>query len=306
MVMKSVLIVDLPGMMLSSKAISIDVLSTANRIARELQRAEPFHVTVARPDADLKPSQLLILPGLGCTSEQEVETALASSDAQDAVELIRKHQNAGATIAASCASTFLLAETGLLDGCRATTSWWLAPCFAKRYPLILLSPDQITVEDGCFVTGGAAMAQMDVMLRLVARFGGVELAQLCARYLLLDERRLQSPYVAIGTLAAQDERIARAETWARANLDRAFTIEEMARSTALSPRTFARRLSTICGMSPGRFVQRVRIESAINMLAGSAHSVEEISRRVGYADASTLRRILKRETGSAPSRFRIG
>lgn len=103
----------------------------------------------------------------------------------------------GAMLAAPCASTFLLADTGLLDGRRATTTWWLAPLFRRRYPKVELVTDQIVVADWPIATGGAAMAQMDLMLAIVGRFAGPSLAKRCANYLLLDERHSQAPFMAI-------------------------------------------------------------------------------------------------------------
>ena len=131
-------------------------------------------------------------------------------------------------LAASCASTFLLAETGLLDGRRATTTWWFAPLFRQRYPAVELLTEQMVVADWPIATGGAAMAQMDLMLAVVGRFAGPSLAKACANYLLLDERRSQAPFMAITYLASQDPRIAKAEKWVRDNIARDFAIEELA------------------------------------------------------------------------------
>ncbi len=147
-------------------------------------------------------------------------------------------------LAASCASTFLLAETGLLDGRRATTTWWFAPLFRQRYPEVELLTEQMVVADWPIATGGAAMAQMDLMLAIVGRFAGPSSAKACANYLLLDGRRSQAPFMAITYLASQDPRIAKAEKWVRDNIARDFAIEELADAVALAPRTFARR---VCG-----------------------------------------------------------
>ena len=95
-----------------------------------------------------------------------------------------------------------------------------------------------------------------------------------------------------------------ADARVRGNLARDFDVGQLAAAMALSPRTFARRVVAACGVSPSRFVQRVRVEAAMELLATTKLSVEEISARVGYADASTLRRILRRETGRAPSAWR--
>jgi transcriptional regulator GlxA family with amidase domain len=221
-----------------------------------------------------------------------------------AVDMLSQAHARGAMLAASGASTFLLAETGLLDGRRATTTWWFAPLFRQRYPAVELLTEQMVVADWPIATAGAAMAQMDLMLAVVGRFAGPSLAKACANYLLLDERRSQAPFMAINYLASQDPRIAKAEKWVRDNIARDFAIEELAEAVALAPRTFARRISATCGISPIRFVQRIRLETARLLLETTRLSVDEIARRVGYAEPSTLRRLIRRDTKHPPGHFR--
>lgn len=290
-----------PGCLRSSDAITRDILAAANRIALELGRPEPFLPVERILDADL-----VIVPGLGSVTEAELEADLATPWAKALVQDLARCFANGATLAASCASSFLLAEAGVLDGRQATTSWWFAPIFARRYPGIKLTADRVVVADGRVITGGAAMAQMDVMLTLVARFAGPEISDTCARYLLLDHRSSQSPYLAIAALALRDERLAMAERWVREHLGETLTVAGVASAAGLSARTFARRLMSLCGLAPSRFIQRVRLETARDLLATTNLSVEEVSRRVGYSDASTLRRVFVRETGFAPRSARSG
>jgi transcriptional regulator GlxA family with amidase domain len=156
----------------------------------------------------------------------------------------------GAEIATSCSGVFLLASTGLLDGRRATTACWLAPVFRRMYPAVELDPHALVVCDVQVITAGAAMAQMDLMLAVVTQHAGARLADQCARYLLLDQRRSQSRYMALGFLAAADPQIAKAEAWVRARLDRAFTVDDVAQAAGLAPRTFARRLASSAATPP--------------------------------------------------------
>jgi len=207
-------------------------------------------------------------------------------------------------LAASCASTFLLAETGLLDGRRATTTWWFAPLFRERYPSVELQAEQMVVAGWPIATAGAAMAQMDLMLAVVNRFAGPSLARACANYLLLDGRRSQAPFMAINYLASQDPKIAKAEKWARDNIARDFSIEQLAGAVALAPRTFARRVAATCGLTPIQFVQRIRLETARSLLETTRLPVDEIARKVGYAEPSTLRRLIRRDTKHPPGHFR--
>lgn len=283
--------------MATSLAVTTDVLNAANRICEQLVKPLPFQVLCgARSVRDAARSlDILILPGLGVVSQGELELALASDDGKLAIEAIRM---TGGVVASSCASSFLVAESGVLDGRRATTSWFLAPLFAQRYPAVQLDADAVVVEDGPVITGGAAMAQMDVMLRLIARFAGEDVARLCARYLLADERRSQAGYVTMGAFTTADASLVRAEAWIRDNLARGeVTVDEIAGICGLHPKTFSRRLRGATGLAPSRFVQRVRLEVATDLLRDTQLSVEAIAAQVGYADASTLRRIVRRELG---------
>ena len=306
--MTKVAVIEIEGCMASSAAITHDVMATANQISAA-KRAPPFKVTTVRygtrrSDVNLRGIELIIVPGLGTASADELDRKLKSPACRRAGDMLTRAHATGAMLAASCASTFLLTETGLLDGRRATTTWWLAPLFRQRYPAVELLTEEIVVADWPIATAGAAMAQMDLMLAVVSRFGGPGLAKACANYLLLDERRSQAPFMAINYLAGQDPRIARAEKWVRDNIARDFAIEELADAVALAPRTFARRMAATCGVSPIQFVQRIRLEIARFLLETTRLSVDEIARRVGYAEPSTLRRLIRRDTKHSPGHFR--
>jgi transcriptional regulator GlxA family with amidase domain len=295
--------------MASSAAITHDVMATANQISGAAKRALPFGVTTMRcgprrNSSKLRGTDLVIVPGLGTASADQLGVKLRGPACRRAADLLVEAFEAGATLAASCASTFLLAETGLLDGRRATTTWWLAPLFRQRYPKVELVADRMVVADWPVATGGAAMAQMDLMLAIVGKFAGPKLASACANYLLLDERRSQVPFMAINYLTSQDPKIAKAERWVRDNIARDFTMEELAEAVALAPRTFARRVAATCGVSPIQFVQRIRLETARYLLETTRVSVEEIARQVGYAEPSTLRRLIRRDTRHSPGHFR--
>ena len=273
-------------------------------MGRRSARCRSTSARFAADHAELRRAELIIVPGLGIASADELDAKLASPACRRAGAMLVEAFQSGVTLAASCASTFLLAEAGLLDGRRATTTWWLAPVFQRRYPEVELVTDQMVVADWPIATAGAAMAQMDLMLAVVTRFAGPNLAKACANYLLLDERRSQAPFMAVTYLAGQDRRIAKAEKWIRDNIARDFGMEELAEAVALAPRTFARRIAATCGVTPIQFVQRIRVETARYLLETTRLSVDEIARKVGYAEPSTLRRLIRRDTKHSPGHFR--
>lgn len=304
-----VAVLEVEGCMASSAAITHDVLATANRIGARARRPPPFEVQSVRcaggrRRGTLEGMGLVIVPGLGSDTAEATEAKLRSAACRRAAAMLVEVSGTSCMVAASCASTFLLAEAGLLDGRRATTTWWLAPAFRQRYPAVDLLTDRMVVPDWPVATAGAAMAQMDLMLAVVARFGSTGLSEACARYLLLDQRRSQAPYMALSFLAGQDATIARAEAWVRAHIARDFGMDEMAAAVGLTARTFARRLAGVCGLSPVRFAQRIRLEAAELLLETTRLSVDEVARRVGYAEPSTLRRLIRREARRSPAELR--
>src|SRR5580658_3409031 len=178
--MTRVAVLEVHRCLASSAAITHDVMATANRISGARKRALPFDVHTVRcgprrNSTELRNTDLIIIPGLGSPSGHELEEKLKSPACRRAGEMLVAAFKSGTALAASCASTFLLADAGLLDGRRATTTWWLAPLFRRRYPKVELVSEQMVVADWPIATGGAAMAQMDLMLAVVARFAAPRL-----------------------------------------------------------------------------------------------------------------------------------
>jgi len=299
----------LKGASPASVAITFEVIAVANGIRAKSGRSPCFDVRISGSGAGWatklarlpsksttsKPADIVIVPGLAWMDERLIRGGLQRRDAEIARKALHAAFQSGAEIASSCSAVFLVASTGLLDGRRATTTWWLAPLFRQLFPEVMLDTDAMVLTDAGVTTAGAAMAQLDLMLSIVARHAGPELADGCARLLLLDQRQSQSRYMAVSFLAAKDDRISRAERWARARLHRTFAISELAKAAGLGARTFARRCERATGLSPVRFVQKLRVEKAMELLETTRLGLEEIAAKVGYADPSTLRKLLHRE-----------
>ncbi|GAB2450675.1 helix-turn-helix domain-containing protein [Nocardia tengchongensis] len=81
------------------------------------------------------------------------------------------------------------------------------------------------------------------------------------------------------------------------------TVDEATRRLAMSSRTLQRRLQEI-GTSWRHEVESVRYGHAIRLMRDTDLSVRSIAARLGYADARTLRRAIRRWTGRGPDEFR--
>jgi transcriptional regulator GlxA family with amidase domain len=221
-----------------------------------------------------------------------------------ALPLLARAHRRGALLSASCSATFVLGAAGVLDGREATTTWWLGAEFARRFPHTRLRDDRMVVASEDVITAGSALAHADLMLVLLARLAGLSLAETAARYLVLDERASQAHYMIHEHLRGADPALSRLERFVAKNLGRQLELPELARAALTSPRTLARRLRSSLNTTPQRFVQRIRVERAVHLLATTRQPVDEIAARVGYADAAAFRRVLRRETGRSPRDLR--
>ncbi|WPB75705.1 helix-turn-helix domain-containing protein [Archangium violaceum] len=243
---------------------------------------------------------VLVLPGLGMATASEIAAGLERPDIVRGVELVARAAAKGVLVAASCSATFVLAASRVLDGRRATTTWWLGPVFTQRFPRVTLCSDRMVVESGGVFTAGAAFAHADLMLAILAHTSSPSVAHTVARYLVLDERPSQARYMVLNHLGSSDPVIRQLESFVISNMERQSTIHEMARATATSPRTLARRVAKGLGMTPQQFAQRLRVAQAVHLLETTQHPVDEVAARVGYADPAAFRRVFRRETGETP------
>src|SRR5262249_14165020 len=220
------------------------------------------------------------------------------------VAFVRRANGANATVAASCTSTFVLAESGLLDGREATTTWWLAPLFQERYPRVSLSASRTVVASGRLLTAGASFAHADLVLALIARAAGPSLAHLVARYLLVETRPSQARFMLVEHLRGGEPGLEKLEEFVAANLARPIDLADLARVAGVSSRTLARLVHRVLGTTPMRFVQRIRAEHAVRLLQTTSASIDVIADQVGYREPGALRRVLRREMGVSPRDLR--
>ena len=245
----------------------------------------------------------VVMPAILHMKQEPLLRALAGNEVRAAGAVLRKWSARGALTATACIGTFVLAESALLDGEEATTTWWLSPLFRQRYPRVRLDESRIIVQSNAVVTAGAALSHLDLALALIRR-ASPELANLTARYLVVDVRTSQSIYSIPDHLANADPLIQQFERWARRRLAEGFSLEQAAKALATSKRTLARRMQSVLGKSPLAFFQDLRTERAVHLLRTGHASVDQIAAEVGYANGITLRALLRRRLGRGVGEIR--
>jgi len=222
---------------------------------------------------------------------------------------LRNQANRVRRLSSVCTGAFILAEAGLLDGKRVTTHWCFSDQLQKQYPRLKVDPDRIFVQDGKIFTSAGVSAGIDLALTLVEDDLGSDIALRVARALVLYVRRSKNQSQLSTALAFQKtNRIPTREMpiWILENLSTSLSVEHLAQRSAMSTRNFSRVFTDEYGVTPARFVEKLRVETAMNLLHDSDKSVQQIALECGFGSAITMRRALKRERKPLPSRLRVG
>jgi len=223
------------------------------------------------------------------------------------VDGVRRLAAKSRRVTSVCSGAFLLAEAGMLDGRRATTHWSACDALAKRYPRVDVDPDPIFVRDGNVATSAGVTAGMDLALALVEDDHGRDVALAVARRLVLFLRRpgTQSQFSAqlSGQLAERDP-LRDAQRLVADHPEGDLSVAALARHVGMSERNFARCFRDEVGMTPARYVEQARVETARRLLEETDDGVSAVARRAGFGTAETMRRTFLRNVRISPNDYR--
>lgn len=219
---------------------------------------------------------------------------------------LKKQYESGTKLGAVCNGNFLLAETGLLAGKKATTHWSLKEEFKKRHPFVLLQPEKILIDEGSIISAAGVTSYLNLALFLVKNYGSPELASFCAKVFLVDSgRKIQTPYQAYNLPKNHgDEIVVKVQEWLESNFGEPISQESLLKLSRLGGRTLSRRFKKATGDTPLVYLQKLRVENAKVLLESSSDTFNEITWKVGYNDVSSFQKLFKSETGLSPKEYR--
>ncbi len=210
-------------------------------------------------------------------------------------------------LASVCTGAFALAAAGLLDGRRAATHWASAAELARRYPRVRVEPEPIFVRDGSVWTSAGVSAGMDLALALLEDDLDREAALTVARHLVLFLRRPGNQSQFSATLAAQAparDALREVQRFAVENLAADLSVEALAARAHMSARHFARSFRAQVGITPARYVERLRLEAARRALEEASEPLAAVAAGCGFGTPETMRRTFLRALGVGPAEYR--
>jgi transcriptional regulator GlxA family with amidase domain len=316
---REVVLVGFDGVQLLDLAGPADVFSTATRVCKAQGRGPGYRLTIATPDGKavrtscgMRIEADASLPRVSPTAVDTMLVAggrgrdVAVEDRRLTSQLprIAKHARRSGSV---CGGAFLLAAAGLLDGRRVTTHWAGCEDLARRYPNLTVEPDRIFVRDGNVITSAGVTAGIDLTLALVEEDHGAEVARTVARWLVVFLQRPggQSQFSErLGAPVPSGSPVRRLVDEIVADPAGDHRVPVLAERAALSERQLSRLFRKQTRATPGRFVERVRVEAARDLLEAGTLPVGAVAARCGFGSAETMRRAFLRILGVGPSQYR--
>jgi len=256
-----------------------------------------------KPDAligDIGKTDLIIIPAL------MGDPARAMEMNKDFLPWIIDQYRQGAELASFCIGTFFLAATGLLNGKRCATHWRFANEFRAMFPEAKLVDDKIMTEQDGIYTSGGAYSYLNLLIYLVEKYAGRDMAILISKTFMIDiDRSLQSPFIIFnGQKAHEDEPIKKAQEYIERNFEEKITVDQLASMLALGRRSLERRFKKATSNTVTEYIQRVKIEAAKKDLETGRKNINEVMYDVGYADVKAFRSTFRKITGLSPIAYK--
>jgi transcriptional regulator GlxA family with amidase domain len=303
-----------------AELIEMGAISSAFGLANDSDpTAVPYRVVLASPGGRPIRSR----SGLVVQSQRELERIREAPDtlvvvgggpgiekaADDplVVAHVRRIARHTGRVASVCTGAAILAAAGLLDGRRSTTHWYYADRLAQRHPEVLVDPAPIYIRDGDVTTAAGITSAIDLTLAFIEEDRGADVARQVARMLV---SYLQRPgdqaqmSMFISPEPSADALVRRVTDHVAAHLADDLSTTTLAAVAGVSTRHLTRLFRAEVGMTPGRYVRRVRVEAAATMLTSTTQPGATIARRCGFGSSEALRQAFVAMYGTSPARYR--
>lgn len=317
--MKKILIIVPDGGMLFEAAGIADILMQANQLHPEGLAQPRYRIIIATtqphqvihgqsglnlladyrlPELDPRePLDTIIITGRGMNE-------LESTAVVDWLHLAAPHAR---RIASICGGAMLLAQSGLLDGRRATTHWRLLETMQKTWPAIKVESGPLYIQDGHIWTSGGVSSGFDLTLALVEEDYGFTLARDVAQDLVMYLRRpggqLQFSRYNLHHSGSSGP-MGELQTWILNHLTGDLCVEKLAEQAAMSPRNFTRVFTRETGASPARYVMEARLAAARQLLEQTSEPLDRIAEQSGFGSSINLRRVFEKQLHLTPGEYR--
>ena len=278
-------------------------LFNVNLVGLEKETPQRDGLFTIKPDLliqDVPKTDMIFIPAIHSNYERALKENAAF------IPWIKDQYKAGAEVISFCIGAFFLAATGLLKGKQCATHWTTVNEFRTLFPDVHVVDDKIMTEEDGIYTSGGAYAYLNLLIYLVERYAGRDIAVVTAKAFMIDIDRIsQSPFIIFqGQKAHTDEPVKKAQEYIENNFEEKITVDQLASMLALGRRNLERRFKKATSNTVVEYIQRVKMEAAKKGLESSRENVNEVMYNVGYTDTKAFRTTFKKITGLSPVQYR--
>ncbi|WP_022884998.1 GlxA family transcriptional regulator [Glaciibacter superstes] len=271
-----------------------------------------FHLTAAEPGPIRTKLgfDIIVTEGLDAAADADLIAIPAYQNGSEIhpeiLRVVREAEARGAWVLSVCSGAFVLGEAGILNGRRSTTHWMYTDDLAAAFPETDVDPDVLFVDDDKVVTGAGTAAGIDAALHIVRKELGAAAANIVAKRMVVPPQRDggQSQFIQSPVVECQSDSFAVVTEWMLQNLDQPLTVDQLARQSLMSPRTFARRFRAELGTTPTAWLNRQRLLRAQQLLEETTQSLEMIAADTGFGGAAVMRHHFIKVLQTTPTAYR--
>lgn len=211
------------------------------------------------------------------------------------------------TVLMVCEGSLLAAKAGLLAGYACTSHHASCDQLSALTPSAKVFADRLFVEDRTRLSSAGVTAGVDLMLHLMARWCGPDVAAKIARTLVVYMRRGPHDPQLSPWLEGRNHLhpvVHKAQDAIMAEPARDWSLEELGRLAGASARHLSRLFLTHTGESVTTSINRVRLALVETLLEQTKLNMEQVAARAGFASARHMRRVWGQHYTTPPTHVR--
>lgn len=300
---------------LLSIAAILEVFETANKLTKKTEK--PFEIMIFQSAEQINQERLFGYEINSIETSKNLDLILIPAFTTDNmnemiaknkkfIPWLQKQHESGAELASFCTGAFLFAASGLLNEKLATTHVDACSAFTKAFPMVKLKPEETLTADGSLYTSGGSTSTFHLLILLVQKYCGNEIAVQIAKIFSIDLNRYKQSYFSTfrPNHLHNDTLVAMLQQKIESQYHSIEKLEEITKDIPTSARNMTRRFKQVTGIPPIEYLQNIRVESSKKYLEQTQLSISEIIEKTGYNDPKAFRKVFYKMVGMKPIEYR--
>lgn len=298
---------------LISLASAVEPLRMANQLSgKELYR---WHTLTQSGRPVCASDGLQITPDAGLDNAPALDAVIVCGGVDIQHSVTREHLHwlqvqarHGRQLGAVCTGSWALAKAGLLDGYDCSVHWEFLAAMQEAFPRAAISTRLFSIDRNRNTSSGGT-APMDMMLHLIGREHGRELAAAISEMFIYERIRNEQDHQRVPLkhmLGTNQPKLQEIVALMEANLEEPIDLDELACYVDVSRRQLERLFQKYLHCSPSRYYLKLRLIRARQLLKQTSMSIIEVASVCGFVSTPHFSKCYREYFGIPPRDERSG